>query len=905
MQDSERELADAARALAAGTRNALAWIGNPLNAAVVGERRSVIDKDLRRWWLKATRLADAATRPMAVAVFGPSQVGKSHLISVLARKAEALLVDFPGSPPADYIREINPDRGKEATGLVSRFTIRKYEAPHGFPVALHLLGPADLVKVFANSYFFEGNPGRYETFPKPEEIRRHIEQFQNDAEVGGKSGVTTEDVYDIADYLERYIPESDLTKQIVPFWDDVAAVAGRLSVHRAAELWSILWGRHGELTGLFRVLVEAHAKLGFATEVFCPRDALDVTDSSARSILDVESLLRLGVVGAPEIAVSRADGKPVRLPRPVVTALTAEIRFVLAERPWDFFAHTDLLDFPGYRGRGLEAPPDDPQPGKESLRGLAYHLKHNPATTLQEMVLRGKVEYLFQRYMAEQEITAMLLCIKESNMEVKKLPDVIAQWVADSHGARPQDRAGKPPLLFFIFTRFDVHLEQKTSDVSLGLEARFEGRMKASLTDPFGKSPESWVQKWTPDKPFNNCFLMRNPNIKNTAIFEFDGEHEISLVPKQKQFIADLRRAFGSVELVRRHFPDPGLAFDEMMRLGDGGATYIAKYLSPVCRDDVKPRQVRDRLEELRRWVTGTVSPFYVPTDMAARVNAREQVAQGVIEELTEKPVQHARFGMLLSGLMLDAADLSDRLYESLMRRPDTQAGSSPEIDVQLPKRPATGRIPLPFKRQAPTAKNGESAADASELKPAASLVSRSSPEALARSAMRIWLEHLYRRANDQLFSRDVLLDGTAVREIVGEIAKAADRHGILGVLVRDIQNLKFVDRLDERLAKATVAVEHRLNQFVADLGFGLKPASERPAVDWGERKVPIFETRRVHWDISGIGREPQPFRERYVADWLHALYQLFIDNAKSEAGLDRNSEQNETLGKILASISR
>src|SRR2546430_6379590 len=94
-----------------------------------------------------------------------------------------------------------------------------------------------------------------------------------------------------------------------------------------------------------------------------------------------------------------------------------------------------------------------------------------------------------------------------------------------------------------------------------------------------------------------------------------------------------------------------------------------------------------------------------------------------------------------------------------------------------------------------------------------ASLVSRSSPEALARSAMRIWLEHLYRRANDQLFSRDVLLDSTTVREIVGEIAKAADRHALLNILTRDIENLKFIDRLDERLAKATVAVEHRLNQ--------------------------------------------------------------------------------------------
>src|SRR5262249_21142532 len=154
------------------------------------------------------------------------------------------------------------------------------------------------------------------------------------------------------------------------------------------------------------------------------------------------------------------------------------------------------------------------------------HLKRNTAKTLEEMLLRGKVEYLFQRYMADQDITAMLLCIKESNMDVKKLSDVVAQWVSSSHGARPQDRVGKKTLLFFIFTRFDVHFERKPSDETLGLEQRFEGRMKASLIDPFGKSPESWVQKWTPTAPFANCYLMRNPTIKNTAVFTLRGDTE-------------------------------------------------------------------------------------------------------------------------------------------------------------------------------------------------------------------------------------------------------------------------------------------------------------------------------------------------------------------------------------------
>ena len=44
--------------------------------------------------------------------------------------------------------------------------------------------------------------------------------------------------------------------------------------------------------------------------------------------------------------------------RPVVAALTAELVVPLAERPWDSFEHTDLLDFPGARTREDISDPD-------------------------------------------------------------------------------------------------------------------------------------------------------------------------------------------------------------------------------------------------------------------------------------------------------------------------------------------------------------------------------------------------------------------------------------------------------------------------------------------------------------------------------------------------------------------
>ncbi len=76
---------------------------------------------------------------MAVAVFGPSQSGKSYLISALARRGtEPVLARF-GATRLDFVRDINPEGGQEATGLITRFTLRPAAAPEGAPVPLRLL----------------------------------------------------------------------------------------------------------------------------------------------------------------------------------------------------------------------------------------------------------------------------------------------------------------------------------------------------------------------------------------------------------------------------------------------------------------------------------------------------------------------------------------------------------------------------------------------------------------------------------------------------------------------------------------------------------------------------------------------------------------------------------------------
>ncbi len=73
----------------------LSWIDEHPDR--VGQEKAGLTKEFRRLTAQARRLDQAVQRPMCAGVFGPSQSGKSYLISALARKGNApLLADFAG-----------------------------------------------------------------------------------------------------------------------------------------------------------------------------------------------------------------------------------------------------------------------------------------------------------------------------------------------------------------------------------------------------------------------------------------------------------------------------------------------------------------------------------------------------------------------------------------------------------------------------------------------------------------------------------------------------------------------------------------------------------------------------------------------------------------------------------------
>src|SRR5688572_4876701 len=84
---------------------------------------------LRDLGYRMKKLRRAWSRPQSLGVFGPSQAGKSFLIGALLSHELGTLRVKSRDAEIDFLKEINPAKGVESTGVVTRFSTGPAPAP--------------------------------------------------------------------------------------------------------------------------------------------------------------------------------------------------------------------------------------------------------------------------------------------------------------------------------------------------------------------------------------------------------------------------------------------------------------------------------------------------------------------------------------------------------------------------------------------------------------------------------------------------------------------------------------------------------------------------------------------------------------------------------------------------------
>jgi len=907
----KQALATACANTSAAITEALGWIGNDVNARRISSVRSTLDRELRRSFIEADRLAKALERPMCVGVFGPSQAGKSYLISALARRGtERVLVAFDDvTPGLDFVRQINPEGGRESTGLVTRFSMRRISSPPGYPVAVRLLSQPDLVKILGNTYLLDCELDD-EQIPEESDLSALVAKARTLTATA--PGLSEEDIWDIREYFEqRQFKGEPIVRQLstIGYWDILQELAPALSIEGRTLLFSMLWGQINDFTSVCSRLCKKLDQLGNAADAFCTIDSLVAPneghfDRRLDSIVNVVTLNTLNNPEVESVEVCTATGRKAKLARADLTALVAELHLGLCTRPWDFFDYTDLLDFPGARSR-LRIPDV-----RTFLKTTGS--SDDKAAPLADLFCRGKVGYLFERYNFERELTSILLCMGPGPAEVRTLPGMIKDWIDVSHGETPTDRSANETALFFVLTKFDREFEQAAGQ-SEDSSQRWTTRLESCLTKFFGQAYD-WPREWKPEHPFDNVYWLRNPNVFSPQILDYDpARREVAIRESEKARIDKLRDEFLENPEVKKHFHDPGKAWDEAFRLNDGGVSYLADSLRPVCNPEIKLRQIKARLAVLRGRIHDLLLPYYVPSAPGERLQKRIAVYQTLVRAIDEAD-QRDRLGSFIQRLGVEQS----ALYEAIRARIAIQTPN------QLRKHNGSGRGQDTPRSDGRTHKS----------------------EQAAEAAIECWTQGLYELSQNRFFAQAVGIESSALSEIRDELIAAERRCSLREKVAEHIRAASLAtDKPSTFADKASIIAGRIINGFVSSFGSespppvpvaaALEPQSRRGALEKLLGKPPIAaepaskpqaaaapreeQPRALRFDGSveeifrpdppnptpeTLSPEPRAFRSQYLVDWALAMEDAMRANA--EGGIIGSPEermQNEVLSRVLGKL--
>ncbi|MCE8025769.1 putative virulence factor [Billgrantia aerodenitrificans] len=891
----QQRLSEGWQAFHDGAGEAIEWIeavrGNAPNLDSEADQLSL---EFYRARNLARSLSRAATTPMTVGFFGLSQAGKSYLISALAAGENGKLETQYGPARLDFIEHVNPvGGGKEATGLVTRFSRTASSGPAEFPVELKLFSEIEVAKVLANAWFNDFDHEREDAYEIDEKkVAAMLAPHEGELSDALQPGVTPEGVVELWDYLQESFPKS-VSKLNARYWPRVVQLAPRLNSHQRATLFSILWGEQDGLTKLYQQLAQSLAALGHAQRVYAPLRCLVVCDSEGfsqrDSIMNVDILERLGTAQDQPLDVCPASGDelgaPVSLPVAQLAALTAELTFPLVEPTRDpRVERVDLLDFPGYRGR----------------LNLSQIGEPGSQDGLSQLLLRGKVAYLFERYTDSQEMNGLVVCTSASKQsDVTSVGPVLTRWIEKTQGKTAEERGSRDPGLIWALTMFDLRINGSLQQPDGQLREGWEGLIKMTMLERF--SVYDWMQEWSPAQAFNNSFLVRKPRLPVPFLVSEQGR-EVAIHNDAADALARMQATFVESPSVLKHVGQPAEAWQAMLALDDGGMARIGDYLGRIAGLEYKLDRIESQLEETQhRVVTERLAKWHFG-DTTREVKEKREIATRFWKELqTRLPsLGELQYHLELTDELVRDLYLSDS-EDSLLPETDNDEEAVATDDAGLYGSSGFGLEggfgDLPF---------GDDSAEASAsaaAQPEAPVL-QSADHRFSRAVYNAWVGHVRELPQRHGLLRMLGLDRELVKLLGDELITGASRKKVQEKLHEALlQRIQSGARRDRLVSRQVLAAQLVLRDFIAWLGFHYSPIEQRPNSLVGA-KTHLFGYERQQIDSDNLPQLPdQPVNQAvvYLGDWLSGLCLMTQENAGHNDAQEITIEQNERLGNVLA----
>jgi hypothetical protein len=558
------------------------------NTFLSNENKVETNYDVKKYRRTLKKIKAVVDKKPVIALFGASQVGKSYMANNLLYDENNKLEVFNhlDNKTIDFIKYINPEGNQnEATGAITRFTSDIETDASKYPVQVKIFSVRDIICILCDTYFYDYQDNK--EIPKVATINELIQDSKKYInKQTNQSFFDDDDIFEIQEYLAKYFFDKALVIGLndTDFWNTLADQIQHVEPSNWINVIGILWNNHPEINDIFRTAINSLSTLAFNTNVRVGFDALLRSDK--KSIVDVATLNKF-FEDTDSIAVQMPDKQIKSIAAGKLAFLTCEVVLSISpasvqNRP--FINQIDIIDFPGARTR--------PEIQDFSQKSLL------------EMLLRGKVSYLFNNYSANYKSNILSVCMRTAQTNVTSVPRLINQWIEDNLGHSPKERAknitSAPSPLFVIFTWWNTQLlfipESDSPDPTDRIEKLFETRYKEEIQGGY-KWHQEWVEENGGIKKFSNFYLLRD-FVRSKEIFKqhrndegiFVNEQEDLPFPEKakEKFYDDYKEKFVEYHKGKNlFFENPETAFLEASKPNQDGSEYIIKNLIPVSSNTV------------------------------------------------------------------------------------------------------------------------------------------------------------------------------------------------------------------------------------------------------------------------------------------------------------------------------
>lgn len=784
----------------------------------------------------------------AAAIYGESQVGKSYLISsLLSEPSKPFSIVDENNVAHNFIEDINPPGGgNESTSLVSRFSVNYKPINPDYPVKATLLSPADIVLVLCDSFYndIKANP---DLILRTEKINLAVntikEKFLNNQikqDVFGE-----DDVLDIQDYFRENLSSKATSVIHSSFFEEVSILVSKVEPNEWKDVFSLLWNNNEKFSNLFASLISEYEKLNFSNVVYLPLESVLYKHGT---LLDVNRLKELydkpnGVEPEykPSTAVLLEDGTSnIVFPKSYLCALSAELVFcqqetLLETKP--FLKKTDLLDFPGARSR--------------------MTLPENEINNenISELLLRGKVAYLFNKYSSFEKISIFILCAKHDQAAQRAMPEMLNNWVNKFIGDTAEKReqfvnVSKIPPLFIIGTFFNVNLaynpiQDKEGNLS-SLDYRWNQRFEKTLAgELLNTDTYQWFNNWTnSNKDFKNIFLLRDFVYSDSDVFKGflkEGRELEEVHPENyPDFRKNLKQSFISNSFVKRHFENPENSWDRAAKRNEDGTKLIIDKLT-IASENIFPARMakmKTDLNDISQKILDELIKHFHSNDKDQELQKAQEIAGKIQHDLdTAFSADGIKlFGPLMKELLIDESEVLEmyrKKIDDIEHRDVVNMDKYSNYRVQVPvleddnaklyfERLCVHYVKTTEEQKQQFQEEIDSKnIDLEELISGNSGLIRNNADQLAEALLEYWIEYV--NLNDKHIIQQVLAseESSALQDVTEMYQKLFKKLGVASRISERIRH--YVDGQNIREIPYEIIADisaELLNKFILSVGF-------------------------------------------------------------------------------------